>query len=438
MKPQIQVHPLNSDSNPNTQQTQPHRAPERLMPWAKAKRKWIPNFVSKRLFGATLAPTETEWQNISAALWQGDKAMDAVVDWMFEVGPREGKALFDQALHKGIKSIPNPPQALASFFATYDKDPQWLDRGLLNQGAEASHMFTDVAIFVLRDQALMGGYAYFNSFNQTLAMTGALSKNTSQRIAETGSWLVDVTDQGALLRYGKGFTTTMKVRLVHALVRRNVAQKPDWDADKWGIPVNQIDMLATYLAFGPVTLSGVRMYGVPITKKDSTAIMHMWRYIGWLLGLEEKWLAHTELDGLRKLYHTFLTHRLPDEKIQQLGMALQEEPWSRNLGEQLSPTQEKWKRRFLYHQHLSNSSLILGLKQRRQLGIPFYAAPWYPLGSAPFRFIKLSFYQLLGGKHKKQFALHVREKEIGKLEAFFGKKQRHIIEPQSGHPAHLG
>ena len=80
MKPQIQVHPLNSDSNPNTQQTQPHRAPERLMPWAKAKRKWIPNFVSKRLFGATLAPTETEWQNISAALWQGDKAMDAVVD----------------------------------------------------------------------------------------------------------------------------------------------------------------------------------------------------------------------------------------------------------------------------------------------------------------------------------------------------------------------
>lgn len=417
----------------------PKFTPLRMMGWPQAGRKWLPNRISKHIFGAPLAPDKAEWDLVRQALWSGDKPMDDVVDWMFANGPRECKPLFDQALQQGIDTLNNPPQVLVDFFATYDRDPDWLDRNALEEGARASHLFSDVAYYVLRDQALMGGYAYFSSFNQTLGLTGALSKNTSKRIAETATWYNNVTESGQLHRFGKGFVTTMKVRLVHALVRRNVARKEDWDSELWGLPVNQIDMLATWLAFGPVTISGVRLFGVPVGKKDSKALLHLWRYIGWLLGLEDQWLIQSEQDGLRKLYHTFLTHQLPDEKVRQLGMALQQEPWERQLPESnLGPLREKLIRFYLYHQHLSNSSLILAPKQKRQLGIPFYVLPWYPVLTAPWRFLRLSVVNLRGEQARRAYGEKLRDDQARRLDAVFGEQKRHIINPQSGHPAHLG
>jgi hypothetical protein len=434
---------LNSQVVPNISDDIPvsgfHPTPERALPWHIARKQWIPKAISKVLLGKPMAPTETEWEQVKLALWQGDDAMDQLVAWMFDSSPKQGKALFDQALKQGIDAVQDAPEELKAFFHHVDTDPHWLDRDLLERGIRASHLSGNVAFFVLRDMALMGGYAYFNSLNQTLALTGALRKETSLRLGETGKWLNDVTEPGGLDRYGPGFATTLRVRMVHALVRRNLSSKPQWQSEKWGLPINQMDMLATYLAFGPVTISGVRLFGVPVSRKESAAIMHMWRYVGWLLGVDEQWLALTERDGLRKLYHTFLTHSQPDEKIRQLGSALQQEPLTRSLpGWESKPIMAKLIRRFIYQQHLSNSSLILGPVQRKQLGIPFYAVPWYPLLSAPLRFGTQSYYRLRGGKALQAYRVSSRERQQRLLDSYFGDKPKDIIQPAKDHPAHVG
>lgn len=413
-------------------------APLRLMPWASARRKLIPDMVAKPIFGQPLAPTEAEWQRVQDALWQGDPAMDNLVDWLFAAGPRHAKPLFEQALEQGIDSIDNPPGPLREFFALVDRDPPWLDRSMLDQGALASHLGGKVGFYVLRDMALMGGYAYFNSLNQTLASSGSLRKNTSLRLGETGKWLNDVTEIGGMDRFSAGFKTTLRVRLVHSLVRRNLLNKPGWEADKWGLPINQIDMLATYLAFGPVSLLGSRLMGVPVRRQQSKSFMHLWRYIGWLMGVDEYWLAETEGDGLRKLYHTFLTHRLPDDKIRQLGQALREEPRTRPLPELAGrPRLARLKRWFIYQQHLSNSALILGLRQRRQLGMPLIILPWYPAISAPFRFLTLNYYAWRGGKALEDYAQRMRQVQRDLLVGYFGQQKPDIIRPAAGHPAHV-
>jgi hypothetical protein len=109
---------------------------------------------------------------------------------------------------------------------------------------------------------LRPGYANFNSMNQTLAVSGVLARDVSKRLGETGQWLYDVARPHGLERYGEGFINTIRVRLVHALVRRAVLKKNDWvlkkndwDLETWGLPINQLDMVATYLALGPVTVS---------------------------------------------------------------------------------------------------------------------------------------------------------------------------------------
>ena len=414
--------------------------PSRALPWRKARRQWIPKTIARWVFGKPLAPSEQEWARVTDALWQGDTAMDNVVAWMFESNPGQRKKLFDQALLRGIESVSDAPAELVEFFQHIDQDPEWLDRDLLEKGVRSSHFAGDVAFYVLRDMALMGGYAYFNTLNQSLAMTGALSKKTSLRLGETGKWLNDVTEPEGLERFGEGFITTIRVRMVHALVRRNLNTKPQWQHAKWGLPINQMDMLATYLAFGPVTLMGVRMFGVPVTPGQSKAVMHMWRYIGWLLGVDEQWLALTERDGLRKLYHTFLTHNAPDDKIRYLGEALRNEPLTRYLPElENQPNAARRMRKYLYHKHISNSALILGPIQRKQLGIPTFALPWYPVISAPFRLGWHLFHRMRGPTARALFAKRCREQQIRLLDSYFeGAVEKDIIKPDADHPAHVG
>ncbi|MEE2733360.1 MAG: oxygenase MpaB family protein [Pseudomonadota bacterium] len=412
--------------------------PSRALPWEKASRQWLPKRIAQWVFGAPLAPSEQEWQRITEALWQGDEAMDKVVAWMFESNPGQRKRQFDQALLNGIETVADAPAELKAFFQHIDREPDWLDRDMMEEGIAASHFAGDVAFYVLRDMALMGGYAYFNTLNQALAMTGALSKKTSLRLGETGKWLNDVTEPGGLDRFGEGFITTIRVRMVHALVRRNLNTKPQWRHEKWGLPINQMDMLATYLAFGPVTLMGVRMFGVPVTPGQSKAVMHMWRYIGWLLGMDEQWLALTERDGLRKLYHTFLTHNEPDEKIRFLGEALRDEPLSRRMpGLESKPGLAGLLRKYHYHKHISNSALMLGPLQRKQLGIPMLAVPWYPVMTAPFRLAQHLYHRMRGSTARALFAERLRERQLRLLDAYFEGEEKDIIQPDADHPAHV-
>lgn len=412
--------------------------PRRLQPDWIARTSWLPAFLARPLFGQPLAPTAEEWRAVQEALQHGDEPMDRVVDWMFAAGPRIAKTLFEQALTEGIDSVSNAPAPLREFFAHIDTPPAWLDRTLLEEGARISQLGGNVSFYVLRDMALMGGYVYFNSFNQVLAATGALHKDVGLRLGETGKWLFDVTESGGLDRFGAGFITTIRVRMVHALVRRHLRTGKGWDASTWGLPINQMDMLATYLAFGPVTLLGARLFGVPLGPRDSKAAMHMWRYIGWLSGLEDRWLAVTERDGMRKLFHTFLTHRLPDEKIRLMGCALRDQPLSQNLPALAGkPWRLRLMRRWLYQKHISNSALILGPVQRWRLGIPWYALPWYPLLSAPPRFLYLLWYRLRGDAALTRYLAKSRAEQRHLLESYFAGREVDIIRPQAGHPAHV-
>ncbi|MCG8313946.1 MAG: DUF2236 domain-containing protein, partial [Pseudomonadales bacterium] len=411
---------------------------KRALPWKIAKMNWFPTPLANKVFGSPLAPSQSEWLEITEGLYKGDPTMDKVVDWMFANGPGKSKKLFDTALEKGIEELDNPPMELVEFFRKIETPPDWLDRQQLDAAIQPSHLYGGVGFFVLRDMALMGGYAYFNTMNQTLANAGALHKDTALRIGETGQWLYDVTEPQGMTRFGPGFISTIRVRLIHALVRRHLQSKAGWDKQAWGIPINQVDMLSTYLAFGPVNLSGVRLLGAPVKRQESKAIMHMWRYIGWLMGVDPQWLAVNEGDGLRKLYHTFLTHRLPDEKIRLMGEALKNEPLNRPIpGLDKYPTLTKWVQNYQYHMHLSNSALILGLNKRRQLGIPWYILPWYPLLSAPLRFLWQTFVRSRSEHSYNAYLSKNRLKQKQQLDLYFGNREKRLIQPDQEHPAHI-
>lgn len=406
--------------------------PTRVRPYAKTQ---MPTPAWQRLLlGRALSPSRDEYDAVVAALNDGDPAMDALVAWMVEFGPREARVLFEQALAGGIASVAAAPAPLRAFFATVDTPPAWLDPALVEDGIRFIHAAGLTAPIILRDLALMGGYL-LSGFNQALVLTGALSKGTSQRIAETGKWWLDCTEHGGLDRYGPGFRTTLHVRLVHALVRRNLSARSDWDASVWGLPLNQIDMAATYLGFCVVLLGGLRKLGIQATPRESRGVMQLWSYACWLMGVDAKWLRFSEIDGVVLLQHAMMTQSRPDQTSVELGRALSEEPLTRRwrgLPDWLQGPMQK----LAYHQHLSVSRYFLTGEQFRQLGLPDGIHAWYPwltLAPRALGYSARHFVPRWRGEQERRG----RRAQRAALAQIFGDKPHDIIRPDAAHPAHV-
>lgn len=350
-------------------------------------------FWFRHTLGKALHPSEHEWQQMADALWEGDVLMDNWVEWMFQHQPGEAKKLFNQALAEGIDSIENPPPPLEALFNQIDQDPPWLDRSLFKEALDITHTSGTAAQFVLRDMSLMGGYL-LSDFNQALVLTGALRHSANRRLADTGKWWFNVTTTGGMERYGVGFASTLQVRLIHALVRRNLATKPEWQTEDWGLPINQLDLMATCYAFSNIFLVGIRLFGIPVSRDASKAVMHLWKYIGWLMGIEAHWLADNEFQGARTLFNATQMYSEPDWTSSALGHSLAEATREIRTPPGLDnfPLLQKLMVEVFYNMHISTSAMVLNRRQRVQLGLPARAFPWFPLLSAPPRLGK----QLLG------------------------------------------
>jgi hypothetical protein len=92
---------------------------------------------------------------------------------------------------------------------------------------------------------------------------------------------------------GAGYRSTLRVRLIHALVRRHVAAMPDWRADEWGLPINQTDMAATLWD----ALVAPSAWQPGSGHRDGTqgydGIAQPDPLVGWLIGVHDEWLPRT-------------------------------------------------------------------------------------------------------------------------------------------------
>ncbi|HWV27983.1 MAG TPA: oxygenase MpaB family protein [Aeromicrobium sp.] len=213
---------------------------------------------------------------------------------------------FRQALACGVDSVPDAPPALREFFEHLERTPDWVDMDLVNEGARVYRRLGRNASDVLLQLALIGGYR-FGGPTDLLVATGALAGASSQRrLGETQKWGIAISQHDAMRRDGQGWQLTVHVRLMHALVNSRFSDPGMWDSAYWGRPINASDQAATLGLFDGALLLGARALGVRITKHESLAVMHLWKYIGWLIGVEDDWLVDTERERHRLNYHILL------------------------------------------------------------------------------------------------------------------------------------
>lgn len=266
-------------------------------------------------------------------------------------------AQFRTALADGLDAVPDASPSLKEFFEAVETDPPWLDRDLVEEGAHVMRRFGRSAADVLLQLSLIGGYRFGGPPDLLVATGGLTGDSARRRLAETQAWTLAVGTPGELALRAEGWRLTVHVRAMHALVNHSLERR--WDVERWGLPINQADQAGTLGLFDGALLIGVRALGVPVSRRESRAVMHLWKYVGWLMGVDEQWLVDTERERQRVNYHVVLAQGPISDAGPQLAQDL-----IAVLDQLPHP---RWKT----ERNLSMLSVFLGWRSMRDLGLPW-------------------------------------------------------------------
>lgn len=231
-------------------------------------------------------------------LWQGDPLADAFAEDLVALGRGRGKRLLHAAIEDDISSVDDPPDSLVALFAELDAVPPWVDLEQLDRAGDHLARNSLQLGLVLAAASLMVGYTN-PAAAYPLILTGRLVDNAGMRNLEVGDWLREVTTPGGMRRDGLGFERTVRVRVIHAMVRRHLAGRPEWDAAVLGTPISQPYMAHTLSEFGSIALTGMHLLGARYTADELADIYALWRYVGHLSGVSEALLPVDEADQRR-------------------------------------------------------------------------------------------------------------------------------------------
>jgi len=256
-----------------------------------------------------------------AFLTQGDPPADAAIDALASLPRAHRDALVDRCLSLGIAHVPEAPPALTAFFHLVEHVPFWVDFDRVERGGRAFLRSGMLGGIVLGSFSLVVGYCS-PAGNKPLALSGRFAKDGARRLAETSRFVQALSLPGGLRRGAEGYRAMIKVRLMHAAVRRWLTRSPDWHAADWGAPINQVDMAGTALLFSLAVLEGLDRLGYRTSAAEREDLLHLWRYGAHLLGVDAELHCASEGDA-RALWDLLtMTQEPPDEDSVALTHAL--------------------------------------------------------------------------------------------------------------------
>ncbi len=218
----------------------------------------------------------------------------------------------------------------------YERVPQWVDFRQIQRGVDVFLAYLPAAGCALFYRSLVGGFSipkivevlvatrYLAPGRTTTTTPNGESDESARsvdrdrersvaRLLDTGGFLAccfapppsakddaGVPTAASLRPGGRGWEAALRVRVLHAKVRRSLLRQTTngdggdgeepatrWDVDKNGIPINQEDMSATLLAFSVNVLLGIEIAsGRPLPENEQRDYLALWRYLGWLLGVD--------------------------------------------------------------------------------------------------------------------------------------------------------
>ncbi len=221
---------------------------------------------------------------LARAAYETDEVADRVVEAFEALPGRAGWELLDRALSDGLEAVPDAPAPLREMLVSVLEPPDWVDFDRVDAGAAAFWRAGTLHSFSIL-QVLLAGYESA-AVVKPLVRSGRLEYMAVRRVEETGQWFINATAPAAMRPGGAGIRATVRIRLVHSLIRRRLKSEPDWDSDAWGEPINQAHNAGTLGgAFMLVPVRVLEDAGVRFSTDEHAAICHLFSWVGHVMGV---------------------------------------------------------------------------------------------------------------------------------------------------------
>ncbi len=227
----------------------------------------------------------------------GDPLADAAVAALDAFDPESAQRFVAAAMDRDERGLTGAPLALREFFDALETPPPFeFAPAKALPGSRAFFRQSDLFFVGLVLHSLITGLT--EELAKAFYITGRTAGNL-RRVKQNTRHLVEVTLPGGLDRDGDGWKITVRIRLIHAQLRRLLGDSDEWDVEAEGVPLHMAHMALASTGFSAFNLESARMLGVRLTDEESAGFMHTWRYVTWLLGVPESLLWETEEDAHR-------------------------------------------------------------------------------------------------------------------------------------------
>jgi hypothetical protein len=251
-------------------------------------------------------PSDDYVDRFARAYYDTDPVAEQFVADVYDtLGAKRGRELLDRALEHGIDAVPEAPPSMRRLFAEFETPPTWLEPALVEQGARVFRRW-GTAVFKFATASTLEMYTE-SSIAKPLSLSGGYTGNRAHhRQLETVRFWIDVSDPGGLDPGGPGRATAMRVRIMHVFIRRRLLDHPEWDLDAWGAPISVAD--ATLTLMGGSVVPGLSLWsaGHQTTIREIEALLHFWRYVGHLLGVQPDWYPRDFRQSVQLMFAAFV------------------------------------------------------------------------------------------------------------------------------------
>ena len=312
------------------------------------------------------------------AMHHGDPVADAFADDVVRLGHGKALKMLRTACREGLDAVPDAPASLHALISSVDVEPDWLDLPAIERDSRFIGRNTRQSGIVLGAASLVSGYAN-SAASRPLELTGRYLESAGARTIEVASWLVAITREDGLSRHAAGFELTVRVRVIHALVRQSLRDDPRWDTAAWGVPINQAYLAYTLVEFVRIPLRSQRMIGAGYLPHEERAAYARWRYVGHLLGIDPALLPQDEAaqERLEELY--LLTRPVVDDYCRELVAAINTSFLTAEVAGILPPPARRFAPTLVH----ALERLFLGDEIAEDLAIPVTRVTWLVRLMAP-------------------------------------------------------
>ena len=103
---------------------------------------------------------------------------------------------------------------------------------------------------------------------------------------------------GGMEAHADGWTHSVRVRLVHAKIRKLLTESEEWDVAELGTPLSAAHVGFAAAAFSARLLKHLKSLGGSFDEEERRSFMAVWRYSGYLMGIPETILYRDEEEAL--------------------------------------------------------------------------------------------------------------------------------------------